>query len=206
MGAIPIHTDSFHDPFHGEPGLLERIARGDTQSFRVLFDRYFDLVFSTALRFTGVRQQAEDAAQQVFLKIWEKRTELPAVKQIEPYLFTAAKREMFQHFRRQAHQRDYVLHVLEVFSEARGADPESLLISQEQVEGLQSVIDALPARQREAFRLSREEELTYQEIAQRMGISKETVREYIALALKTLRQHSQQHPGMVLVIAGFLLA
>lgn len=202
MGAMSIHTDSFH----AEPALLERIAGGDTQSFRVLFDRYFDLVFSTALRFTAVRQQAEDAAQQVFTRIWEKRTELPKVEKLEPYLFTAAKHEMLQYFRRQAHQRDYVLHVLEVFSEARGADPESLLISQEQVDRLQHVIGELPARQREAFLLSRDHELSYQEIAERMGISKETVREYIAAALKTLREYTQRHPGFVLAVAAYLLA
>jgi RNA polymerase sigma-70 factor (family 1) len=192
-------------PAHKDPSLLLRIAAGDTQAFRVLFDQYFDLVFSTALRFTAVRHLAEDAAQQVFMKIWETRSELSKVEKIEPYLFTAAKHEMFQHFRRQAHQRDYVLHVLDVFSEARSLDPESIYISQEQVNQLQHIIDHLPARQREAFLLSRDAELTYQQIAQRMGISKETVREHIAQALKTLREHTQQYPSVLAAVIVYLL-
>lgn len=184
-----------------------RISAGDEKAFRVLFDHYFDLLFSTALRYTAIRQLAEDAAQQVLMKIWEKRVELPDIDNLQAYLFTAAKREILGHFRKQSVRKEHILQVADLFREAREMDdPETLLISRQQEELLKRVISNLPTRQQEAFRLSRDHQMSYTEIAEAMGISRDTVKEYIGEVLKAVRGYIQANPHLLSCMIGYVLA
>lgn len=166
--------------------LFQLIAIGDVEAYREIFGKYFPKVFEAALAYTKVPEQAEDIVQGVFLKLWEKREQLALIKSPKDWLFIVARNDIMSGFKKQALQQNYQKHLKEVFKEEEGT-PEERLILRQKDEVMKSAIDGLSAKQREAYLLSREEGLSYAEIAEKMHISKNTVREHIANSLKSIR-------------------
>src|SRR5262249_5656340 len=76
---------------YNEISLLSAVAKGDESAFRQLFDQYWDNIYGVAFTFTKSPVIAEEMAQDVFVKIWLKRAELPQVKKFGDYLFIIAR-------------------------------------------------------------------------------------------------------------------
>lgn len=181
------------------------IADGDVEAYREIFGKYFPKVYEAALAYTKVPEQAEDIVQGVFLKLWEKREQLGLIKSPKDWLFIVARNDIMSGFKKQALQQNYQNHLKEVFREEEGTAEERLILRQKD-EVMKAAVDALSAKQREAYLLSREEGLSYAEIAEKMQISKNTVREHIANSLKSIRNFLFIHKDelIILVMALFL--
>jgi RNA polymerase sigma-70 factor (ECF subfamily) len=171
---------------HNERELLRQLASGHEGAFQTLFQTYFDRLYAAAFTYTKVHEQAEDIVQQVFLTLWEKRAALPSIDSLEDYLFIIARNLILGQFRRQITHRKHLTYLRELF-EMPGSSPEELLISRQQWGLLEEAVRRLPPKQQEAYRLSREKGLSYEEIAQQMHISRDTVKEHISKALKSIR-------------------
>ena len=135
-----------------------------------------------------VRQSdiAEDLAQDVFVRLWEKRESLNITSSIGAYLRRMAINEGISHLRKNKKVS------FEEFDKSQHADvvmsAEDAYLGQELKHKIQSAIDTLPPRCRIIFQLSRHEELTYKEIAQKLDISVKTVENQMGKALKILRE------------------
>jgi RNA polymerase sigma-70 factor (family 1) len=186
------------EPLHNERQLLLRISEGDTNAFRHLFDRYYNVIYSASFRYLKVHELAEDMVQSSFLKIWEKRNSLTHVERFDDYLFRVAHNEMADHFRKHSRRDKHIQRIRELFTEESGS-PEELLISKQKRALIADVISNLPPQQQTAYKLSRDEGLSYQEIAERMQLSVNTVKVHISQALKTLKIFFAQHKDEYLV-------
>ena len=186
-------------PAFSEPDYLRRLKEGDERAFDALFRHYGVLVYRFAFGYLKSRPAAEEIVQECFIKIWEKRTELRDDVPLKGYLFTTAHHAILNELRRDQHQQQLAGQVaatgpVSVANEAEYQEMEALYLA---------ALDKLPPRQREAFMLSRQQGLSYSEIAERQGISTKTVEAHIVQALKTLRTYFRLHGGGVL---GLLLA
>lgn len=145
---------------------------------------------------------AEELVQDVFVKVWEKRSELTLDESLKSYLFTAVRNRAFNYLRDQARkgQTDELNENIDL--EAPQGDPLEF-------DDLQTLIkegiDSLPPKCRAIFLLSREAEMSYKEIAAELDVSIKTVEGQMGIALRKLRAFvTAQGVSWVLVLGYFL--
>ena len=157
----------------------------NSTNFETLFKEQYQPLFFYAVKFVFRHDIAEELVQDVFVQLWENRKSLQIKTSIKSYLYTAVRNRCLNYLKSHWHRMVEDDAILEGFSaEAQGAvDNESLkkLIQQ----GIQS----LPEKCRIIFTLSRQAGLTYDEIAEELGLSKETVKSQIKIAIQKLRNH-----------------
>ena len=165
-----------------EKKLLQRMAEDDQSAFRTLFDYYYPRVrvfLSTLL----LRQdEAEDLAQNVFVKIWNFRAHLPEVHSLGAYLYRMTRNTALEYARK------HRMHVelSEEYAETTAVDEE--YFAREMRSRLESRIAEMPERRRQVITLSRLEGKSNDEIAAILGISKKTVENHLNAALRALRK------------------
>lgn len=162
------------------------IKAHDTDAFAQLFHRYYGLLGQFAMSYLSDPEEARDLVQQVFVKVWEQRERLPEDLQIKSYLYTSVRNACYnalEHKRVRQRHEAWVVH--------RPSDPvvspDQITEAQELQRRIDAAVQALPERCRQAFLLSREEGLSYKDIADRMQISPKTVEVQMGKALKLLR-------------------
>lgn len=183
-------------PPFSEPDCLRRLKLDDERAFDALFRHYSALVYRFAFSYLKSRPAAEEIVQECFIKIWEKREQLRDDVPLKGYLFTTAHHAVLNELRRDQHH-------LRLHGEVAAGSSSSVTNEAEyqEMEALYlAALDRLPPRQREAFELSRQQGLSYPEIAERQGVSVKTVEAHIMQALKTLRKYFNLHGGGVLGI------
>lgn len=171
---------------HNEVQLLSRIATGDTDAFRTLFETYEKSLYGYAHKLVRSEEAAEDIVQEVFLGVWKSRHKLTDVKNISAYLFRSAQYASILQMKLAARETLVRHHLLK--EEAYRETGDHKLISKEIQKDIQRLVDQLTPKQREVFLLSREEGLKQEEIARRMGIGIATVKSHLGDALSFLRQ------------------
>lgn len=166
--------------------LFLRISNHDIPAYEELFQAYYDPIYSTVLNYCKIRELAEDITQQIFLKVWERRASLPNVDNPLAWLYTAARYQVLNALDREILREKYITDLRNHFQH-RSDSPVDLMIRRQQAELYQTALQGLSPRQLEVYRLSREQGLTYEKIAERLGIGRETVKDYMATALRSLK-------------------
>lgn len=177
--------------------LLIRIAEDDTKAFTHLFDQYWLQVFAHVRTYIKDAAQAEDITQDIFFSIWLNRSKLATVADFEPWLHVVTRNRTISGLRKLLREPDNELAVIIPDMPALSGDsPVMMLDYKQSQELLQKAIDQLPPRRRQVFRMSRQEGLTHQEIAEQLQISKATVNEHITEALSFLKSKMAGYPGL----------
>lgn len=183
-------------PLYNESDLLAEVARGNENAFKVLFDRYWDKIFSVAFVLTKSVVLAEEIVQDVFLKIWLNRLKLPEIENFEGYLFIIGRNHIFNELRNKTENLAFSDDLLQFFQEA-SLQPEQQFIIKESEQLVMEAADHLPAQQKKIFLLSRKAGLTHEEIAKMLGLSRLTVKTHIHLALKFIRGFIEKHNASI---------
>lgn len=167
---------------------IERIARGDCEAFRRLFDRlYVELVRRAAFYVLDI-PAAEDIVQDAFAHLWANRTKLRTIGNFEGYILNWIRNSCLNHIKHGKVKNRYrQAHMLGEASTA-DTDPETYY------KAIDSLIEQMPEKRREVFGLSVYESKTYAEIAQITNISVNTVKEHIKAAYAYLRRESAHIP------------
>lgn len=177
--------------------LLQRLADGDRDVFRALYDRYRDKLFYYTLRLTASKQVAEDVLQDVFIKVWRNRDKMQDIRSFDAWLFTLAKNQIINGFRRASMEQAILTEIKE--STYRGTDAITQIIDYKEINRfLQNAIAQLPPQQKVIYRLRREQGLKNTEIAERLNISPLTVKKHISQASRTLRQFFREQTGVTI--------
>lgn len=175
-----------------EPTLLLKIAEGDEFAFRHLFEQYWDNIYGVAFTFTKSPVIAEEMVQDVFVKIWINREQLPQVKKFSDYLFIIARNHIFSVLRKKIYEEPFSDHLKEYFREASNL-PDQQLLYRETEHLVQEAVAQLPPQQKLIYSLSRKDGLNQDEIANRLNISKNTVKSHMSKALQFIRNYLQMH-------------
>ena len=180
---------------------LDRVDSEDSISFDELFDRYNSMVFTLAYQILGDREEALDVAQDVFLTIYCKLNSFRGDSSLKTWIYSIAVHRASNRFRWWNRlRRRGTVSLEEHLSKKPDQDysinlkssiqsPEEALISLEEREQVTRWLQALPIEQRVAVVLRDIEGLTYEEIADSMGISIGTVKSRIARGREMLKRH-----------------
>ncbi|MGN6416180.1 MAG: RNA polymerase sigma factor [Pseudobacter sp.] len=193
------------DEPYNESKLLSRIAEGDELAFSLLFMHHRGKIYSTTFKLTNSRQMAEEILQDVFLKIWLKRSQLQHVENFEAYLHAIARRAAYRGIKLLAREKQFLAPAIE--EPAFHFTGEQILELKQYNLVLQQAIDRLPPKQKETHLLIREEGLTREEVAARLGVSAETVKYNMSEATKKIRAYFMVHTDLLpvlLILAGTL--
>lgn len=167
--------------------LIKRMQQGDTGALGILYMRYAPSVGRFAYRFIRVREDIDDITHNIFCSLWENRMALKNPDSLKSYLFMMTRNAIFK-----AYKHDRIVSEYETAarndSEADSRDAERIVTAKDLLELIELRVAEMPEIQREAFRMSRYDHLTYAEIAEKLGISQKTVQYYISQALAELRK------------------
>lgn len=174
-------------PIPHEAQVLARTAQGNAQAFTTLYQHYHPKVYHTALKMLKSPELAEGTVQEVFLKLWQGRKKLAEVRDFQDYLFIITRNHIYNRFRRMALEQK----VRETYSQNRPTSTtgtEDAVADREYAALLQEALAQLPPQQKQVYHLAREEGLSHQEIADRLNLSRLTVKKHMAIALKRIRE------------------
>ncbi len=171
-------------PLH-ELELLTKLRGGEADALTAIYHLYAEKMLSSAYNLLKDRAACEDIIQETFLSLWQKRESLEITTSLEGWLFTATRYQVFKVIRK-GRVTEPLFEGLEtrIWGEPSA---ENLLYQKELQSRLKGIVDSLPERCREIYRLSREEQLSHKEIAQRLSISTKTIEFQITVALKRIR-------------------
>ncbi|QJB31818.1 RNA polymerase sigma-70 factor [Chitinophaga oryzae] len=184
-----------------EQELLKRLAAGDQAAFTAIYLQYHGGIYTYLLKFTKNPLLTEDLVHDVFLKIWEVREQLDIKSSFAAYLYRLARNAALTQLNRLTlfdAVRDEVMHRMSL-----GIHEQSVLnaVEQKQYEELlQRAIDNLPPQRREAFILCRQQGKSYEEAAALMNISRNTFKQHLSLAVKSIRDYLLEHGNISLLM------
>ena len=184
---------------HNEKELLQRTAEGDEAAFSVIFNTFRNKIYTVAYKLTESQTYAEEILQDVFLKVWLKRNNLIEINDFASWLFIITRNHTFSYLKKIAtsEKRNTIsLQNLPVID----LPADSLLIDKDYQVILLEAIDKLTPQQKQVFRLCRTEGLKREEIAERLGISPETVKIHLAHALKNVRAYCMARLGFPFIL------
>jgi len=169
--------------------LLLRLKEGNIVAFDSIYEQYCKRLYAFVIRYVKQESDAEEIVQEVFIKIWENRNKIDIYSSFESYLFTITYNSAISLLRKRVHEKKYLEHVKSLQEVNVASELTDDLYFKELNSKLQSLLLDLTPRQREIFHLSREEGLTHDEIAKKLGISANTVKNHIVSVLNFLKSN-----------------
>jgi len=171
-----------------EDELLSLLVEGNRSAFKELYIEYYRKIYAYALKFTKSAQLAEDIAQEVFLKVWEKRHTMRDIRYFKGFLFTVCKNITLNILTRAAREikiKSLILNGAQKFH----VDPESTFQNGEYESLLNKAIEQLPPQRKLIYRLVKCEGKSYEEVAEQLGITTGTVNDHIVKATRSIRDY-----------------
>ena len=191
--------------------LLNKIRlTDDRRSFEILFQHYFNKVYKVALSIVRRHEIAEEIVEDVFFKFWQKKESYPLIKDLDAYLYVAAKNGAYDYLKKTAKYRlDSHEHHVDALSHV--ISPERSYLIEELKDQINRAVGSLPPRCRQVFELIRYEGLTHREAAETLGVSIKTIENQMTLAIKKITRelevylrNSEKVPYKSLAIILFL--
>ncbi len=158
-------------------------------AFDAIYNTYCHKLHLFVLKYLKQEQDAEGIVQEVFIKIWETRGKIDIYASFDSFLFTIAYNSTISLLRkrvRETQSREYLMSLQQIDNAEHIIDE---MVFKELTVKIQSLLKQLTPRQREIYLLSREEDLNHKEIAEKLNISENTVKNHLVTTLKYLREH-----------------
>lgn len=166
--------------------LIERVRNGEEQAFEVLFKRYYKNLCVFALRYIPEEDVVEDLVQEMFFKLWDKRSNLFITTSLESYLYRSVHNLAINFLNHEKIKRGYKDKVIQGFKNKLYNDDIAYWEFGLEEE-VKKNIEELPERRRKIFKMSRFEELKNHEIAEKLDVSIKTVEAQMTQAIRFLR-------------------
>jgi RNA polymerase sigma-70 factor (ECF subfamily) len=189
--------------------IIGRLRQGDVVVFENLFKSHYRSLCVYAEELVREKAAAEEVVGDFFLKFWENHENITIQISLKAYLYTSIYNnclKYLEHLKVLQKYRDYASYMVDnkdLWKPVSANYPLANLISQEIVGEIEQAINDLPDQCREIFSLSRFDELSYDEIAQKLGLSINTVRTQMSRALQKLRESLKEYLPFIILV--FLL-
>ena len=171
------------------------IGAADTPSFNSLFRHYYTRLVRFAIQFVHTREAAEEIVSDIFVKVWEKRSTLHEVRNLEVYLYVAVKNGCINYCEKYS-----VVHLqLDMYGEMEFHDTgnsQKNLEMKELMHRLHMAVEQLPEQCRLIFKMVKEDNLPFREVAEILHISPRTVETQIYRAVKKLKLILSEPTGL----------
>lgn len=191
------------EPLYNETDLLLKVAKGDREAFQTLYKAYYPMVRQYLALFQSSEIIRNELAQDVFIRIWEKRIKLSGVTAFKGYLFRMTKNIVLNYIRAMKVQQKLMelKPADEPFSEN---EPENELLFKQYYHIALTAIEKLPERRQKILKMSIEQGLTLEEIARECNITRAGVKKQLYAATAYVRQYLLDNGEMSLLLFVFL--
>lgn len=166
--------------------LIELIINGDKRAFDEVFLKHFKSLHAYAFTMIKEKDDAEEIVQNVFVRVWTKRTQLKSDGFLKSFLYRSVHNESLNYLKHQKVRSNFNVHYTDAVKNEIG-DLNKEIMATELEKNIHKAINDLPDKCRDVFQLSRFDQLKYQEIADALNISIKTVENQMGKALKILR-------------------
>ena len=182
------------DNFSEERSLILRLTEGDEGAFCELYATYKNRLIYFAMRFLKSREYAEDVFQDAFTVVWQSRRFINPDASFSSYLYTIMRNRILNQLRNAANEEKLKESILsQALDYTEDTKREVMLNDLKSL--ISHALQQLTPRQREIFEMSREAQLSHKEIADKLGISINTVQEHISTSLKLIRTYLIKYSG-----------
>jgi RNA polymerase sigma-70 factor (ECF subfamily) len=167
--------------------LQEGISCGDQEALKELYRLLYKKLVQFAFVLVRSRELSEEVVEDVFIKLWNRRSQILDIQNLKVYLYIATKNTALNYLSKKAIELttapfDY----LDIDTAEVSASPEQMMITAEMLRKMQAAVDALPPRCKMIFKLIREDGLRYKEVADILSISVNTIDAQMAIAVKRI--------------------
>ena len=173
-----------------EQTLWKDMISGNKKSFEDLYNQYFQALINYGFRITKNENLIEDAVQELFISIWNNRTNLSEVNEVKFYLFRSLKNKILRQLEKDIFDKSedvdvYLDFLISISEEQKKIDSEQLNTN---LDTLQRAIAHLPIRQQEVINLKYFHDFTLDEIAKLMNVNKQSVSNLLFRSYAILRK------------------
>jgi len=175
---------------------------GDESAFAAVYEWYGEKVYRLAFRFLKDQAYSEEIVQETFIKLWLTKDKLDPQRDLWLYLFVIAKRLSINTLRQHYQSANAFEQLAIKMAEIHNVTEEEI-IAHDLEQFTQKILQKLPKQQQQIFKMSRLEGLTHKEIAERLRISPNTVKNHMVEALKTLKSYLKYADFMCLILLYF---
>jgi RNA polymerase sigma-70 factor, ECF subfamily len=181
-----------------EEYIIAQLKDGNESAYRYLFDKYYVKLCRVAKLYTGDNYTSENIVGDLIFYLWENHDRITVHTSLSSYLFTSIRNRCLNYLQQssivhESHFSATFPELIENVPVENDASPLGVIIEKELELKINDSIEHLPEECRNVFKLSRYENLSYDEIAGRLGISVNTVRYHIKNALSTLRTNLREY-------------
>jgi len=172
--------------YKDEKKLVSQLRNSEVKSFDIIFERYADRLYRFSYSLLKNDEEAKEIVQETFFRIWVKRHEIDSSKSFKSFLFTISYHLIIDQLRLKLKEQEY-RRFLKEYCKTEELPAESEADYETLNRQIAMVIEELPAKRKQIYTLSRENGMSYKEIAGQLNISVKTVENQINLALKHIK-------------------
>ncbi|MDN5213623.1 sigma-70 family RNA polymerase sigma factor [Fulvivirgaceae bacterium BMA12] len=188
-----------------EKNILASVSKGSHKSFEFLYNKYSHMVFGYAFKSLKCRSEADDIVQQTFVQIWRNKDKLRNIHSPKDYIFIVSKNLIFKRLR-SVMKSELLSEELKLYIELSHNRNEEDLIYSDLEKIAKEAIESLPKQRKLIFKLSKEMDYSQEEIAEKLSISKNTVKESLRKAYSHIRSHLSSKTDIALQILIVLIS
>lgn len=184
--------------FKDDSDALVQLAEGNIFAYRHLFDHHFSDLCNFLLIYLHRKELSEEIALDIFTFIWEKRKTIGIKSTFKSFLFAAAKNKAITLYRKE-HQKLFTQIENSDLPVSNETDAQFLMENNELRDLIEKAILKLPEKSRRVYQMAWEEDLSYNEIAEQLGLSSKTVENHVGIALRKLRESLRPYYKQIFV-------
>jgi RNA polymerase sigma-70 factor (family 1) len=188
-----------------EDSLASQLKDGNQLAFTMIYKQYASQAFSLAYKYLCDQDLAEDAVQNVFLKLWDNREDIDSSRPVNYLLFTMLKNDLLNTLRNSRRREEIVDNCLETLNCIDNAEAEEKEITEEKIEIFKRAIERLSPQRRAIFTLKVSGKYSNQEIADQMHLSINTIKFQYSQSLKLIKQYANEY-GTSMIVAAVMAA
>ena len=174
------------------------MLRGDDDALRSLLSQYHNYLIVVGLRYLNDKQRVEDVIHDLFADLWNSNKEIKITAGVKSFLRGAVVNKCLAIIRKDKKIDLVAEHSFDLSDKT--PSPDQLIDSDNLKKTIDTIVDGLPDKCKQVFRLSRYEGKSHKEIAEEMNISKKTIENHMSKALKTLKTELQRKELLFIII------
>lgn len=184
-----------------EKELLLQISSGSEKAFKELFLKYYDPLYNYIFSFIKTRQISEEIVMDVFLKIWNGRDIIHQIEKFDAFLFRVAHNKSIDFLRTVARDPKFQELLWEQIQLINNGEADSFVLMHEYESKLREAVSLLSPQRKKVYQLSREQDMTHDQIAAHLNLSKYTVNNHIVEAQKFIRTYLSKNCDIAFLLA-----
>lgn len=172
-----------------EINLINKFRAADPDAFKEVYSRYFDEVYKLCFFFAKKEEAAKDLSHDTFVLLWQNCDLLDPDKGIKPYLLTVARNAVHRWHKTQARDILFKEELKGRFQDMQDNERQDLVSDASlDLAHVRSFLNTFPAKRRKVFEMVRFEDLSYSEVAEKLSISRDAVKDHMVKANRSLRK------------------